>query len=81
MRFKGKIVWVTGTSSDLGEALTKAFHQAGANLAISGRRRNELARVIAECKKNGFLQASQYLQAKLWCYHSNFRRSMHKNFY
>ena len=51
MRFKGKIVWVTGTSSGLGEVLTKAFHQAGANLAISGRRRNELERVRAECIK------------------------------
>ena len=48
-RFKGKVVWVTGASSGLGEALTKAFYQEGAILAISARRRKELERVRDEC--------------------------------
>ena len=50
-RFKGKVVWITGASSGLGEALTKAFHQEGASLTISARRRNELERVRDECIK------------------------------
>lgn len=49
MNFKDSIVWITGASSGIGEALAKAFHQAGAKLILSARREDELARVQAEC--------------------------------
>ncbi len=48
MYFSQKVVWVTGASSGVGEALVYAFAQAGAKLIISARREEELFRV----KKN-----------------------------
>ena len=38
MEFKDKVIWVTGASSGLGEAMTKAFLAEGAKLIISSRR-------------------------------------------
>ncbi len=48
--FKNKIVWITGASSGIGEALVYAFHQQGAKLIISSRNREELYRVKQSCK-------------------------------
>jgi short-subunit dehydrogenase len=49
MNFENRVVWITGASSGIGEALAKAFHQAGARLILSARREDELRRVQAEC--------------------------------
>lgn len=43
--FAGQVVWVTGASSGIGEALAKAFRAAGARLILSGRRADALAAV------------------------------------
>jgi len=48
--FKNKVVWVTGASSGIGEALVKAFAKEGAILIISARREQELQRVKSELK-------------------------------
>lgn len=50
MSFKGQVVWVTGASSGIGEAVTYAFANAGARLVISARRETELERVKAACQ-------------------------------
>lgn len=50
MRYKDKIVWITGASSGIGEGLAYAFSREGARLAISARRADELARVKAACQ-------------------------------
>jgi short-subunit dehydrogenase len=49
MTFQDRIVWITGASSGIGEALAYAFHQARARLILSARREDELKRVQAAC--------------------------------
>lgn len=43
--FNNKVVWITGASSGIGEALAKAFAKEGAKLILSARRESELQRV------------------------------------
>jgi len=43
--FKNKVVWITGASSGIGEALTLLFAKEGAKLVLSSRRKEELMRV------------------------------------
>ena len=50
MIFKNKVIWITGASSGIGEALVKAFAAKGAKLVLSSRRKEELERVKKECK-------------------------------
>ena len=47
---KDKIVWITGASSGIGEALVYAYNNMGAKLIISSRNRDELFRVKSNCK-------------------------------
>lgn len=48
MTFKNKVVWITGASSGLGEAMAKLFNDYGANLILSSRNVDELKRVQNE---------------------------------
>ena len=48
-----KVVWITGASSGIGEALAYAFSAAGARLLLSARRTEELERVKAACINSG----------------------------
>ncbi len=45
-----KVVWITGASSGIGEALAYAFANHGAKLVLSARREEELKRVAANCQ-------------------------------
>ena len=43
--FQNKVVWITGASSGIGEAITLAFAKEGAKLVLTARREEELQRV------------------------------------
>jgi len=50
MKYKNKIIWITGASSGIGEALVYAFDKREAKIIISARREKELERVKNNCK-------------------------------
>lgn len=45
----GKVVWITGASSGIGEALAYEFSKQGARIILSARRNDELQRVKQNC--------------------------------
>jgi short-subunit dehydrogenase len=47
--FDNKVVWITGASSGIGEALAYTFAKHKVKLILSARRADELARVKASC--------------------------------
>lgn len=47
--FKNKTVWITGASSGIGEALTYALSEAGAEVIISSRKSSSLNKVKDAC--------------------------------
>ena len=49
MKFKDQVVWITGASGGIGEALAYAFAAEGAALVLSARKVAELERVKAAC--------------------------------
>src|ERR1700754_453329 len=49
MYFTNKVIWITGASSGIGEALAYSFSAEGAKLLLSSRRREELERVKKNC--------------------------------
>ncbi len=49
MRFRDQIIWITGASSGIGEALAIAWSREGAQLVLSARNATELERVRALC--------------------------------
>src|SRR5882672_6681965 len=49
--FQNKVIWITGASSGIGEALAYAFSAEGALLILSSRRVEELERVRTACAR------------------------------
>ncbi|WP_041237739.1 SDR family NAD(P)-dependent oxidoreductase [Gloeothece citriformis] len=47
---RDKVVWITGASSGIGEALAYQIGQRGGKLILSARREEELERVKANCQ-------------------------------
>lgn len=50
---KGMIVWITGSSSGIGEHLAYVLAKAGCKLILSARREAELERVKKVCTGTG----------------------------
>lgn len=46
---KGQVIWITGASSGIGEALVYNLAHAGAKLILSARRKEEMERVKGNC--------------------------------
>jgi short-subunit dehydrogenase len=51
-QFTGKVVWITGASSGIGESLVQEFVRRGATVIASSNDPKELQRVKAECGNN-----------------------------
>ena len=51
--FDNRVIWITGASSGIGEALARSFAKRGALLVLSARREPELRRVQADCVSEG----------------------------
>jgi len=49
----GKVVWITGAGSGIGEAAARLLAGAGATVVLTGRREEELKRVAAEIERAG----------------------------
>lgn len=49
MSFQDKVIWITGASSGIGEALTYDLNRRGAKLIISSRRKKVLEQVKQRC--------------------------------
>src|SRR5437879_12934414 len=53
MRLEHKIAIVTGGGTGIGEAIAKVFAREGAKVAITGRRKDELARGVRDIERTG----------------------------
>jgi dehydrogenase/reductase SDR family protein 7 len=51
--FQGKVIWITGASSGIGEELALSFAASGARVVLSARREEELQRVREDCVSRG----------------------------
>ena len=51
MAISNKVIWVTGASSGIGEALAYELSKRGARLILSARRKEELERVKSNCRQ------------------------------
>jgi len=49
MSFQEQVIWITGASGGIGEAIALELSRQGASLILSARREDELARVKAAC--------------------------------
>lgn len=54
-KFTNKVIWITGATSGIGEAISYALSKKGAKLILSARREDELNRVKQNCKGDVFV--------------------------
>ncbi|MFO8111443.1 MAG: SDR family oxidoreductase [Desulfosalsimonadaceae bacterium] len=59
--FKDKVVWITGASSGIGEAMAYAWGKADARLILSSNEPDELDRVVQECRRRNYQAVPLFL--------------------
>lgn len=52
-QFHGQVVWIAGATAGIGRAMAREFARRGADVAVSGRRQDRLAEVVAEVERFG----------------------------
>ncbi len=52
-RLKGKVAWISGATSGIGEAVARLFAQEGARVSVVGRRHGLTQKIADEIGKNG----------------------------
>ena len=62
---QGKVIWITGASSGIGEYLAYHLAKCGAVLVLSARREGELQRVLERCKGESGQHLDQFLMHNL----------------
>src|ERR1700761_3052272 len=66
-RLAGKIAWITGAGSGIGEAAALALADEGATTVLTGRTPDKLERVAARIRQQGgeaFVQPAELTNAK-----------------
>ncbi|XP_070577036.1 dehydrogenase/reductase SDR family member 7-like [Ptychodera flava] len=58
---KGKVIWITGASSGIGEELAYQLSGIGSKLVLSARRTSELERVKKTCLQRGIVEAEDIM--------------------
>ena len=48
-KLKGKVIWITGASSGIGEHLAVRLASVGAKLVLSGKQKGELEFIARKC--------------------------------
>ena len=59
MSFASRVVWITGASSGIGEALARAMLAQGAEVILSGRRADALQEELERLLEEESLDCSQ----------------------
>ncbi|KAA0718075.1 Dehydrogenase/reductase SDR family member 7 [Triplophysa tibetana] len=67
-KLRGKVVWITGASSGIGEELAYQFSALGARLVLSARRENELERIDVLINNGGRTQRSLFIDTDVDVY-------------
>ena len=64
--FRNQVVWITGASSGIGEALAYEWGREGARLILSSNEPDELSTVVAGCRGLGVEAESLFLDLADW---------------
>ena len=65
---KGKVFWITGASSGIGEYLAYELSKCGCKLVLSARRKEELERVKEKCVGEINITVTGHLATREFCH-------------